>query len=114
MVGLDSFNTNNIIMEFTKEERHKIYTIALELFVNDRSIDVGMCYYLRKAVQIIHGISNSKLEQDTMLMFPEVLKHKPKNAGVYWFKLDVDPNSKSNVKRLKILKAVINKTKPNL
>jgi hypothetical protein len=104
----------------TKEQKFKIYTLALELYRNN--LNGGMCLYITKAqmrlrMRIRTPYSDLKPKfplkevEDFELNFPEIFAYKPKRRSVYEFWWDTYTEYGQR-KRIKILKAAIEATKP--
>jgi hypothetical protein len=107
----------------TKEQKFKIYTLALELYRS--SMGSGMCYYISRAQKqlsmfVPNSLTNIKfsmkaIEEDKFnnleLNFPEIFKYKPKLKFVYqyWWNCYTEYGQR---KRIKILKEAIEACKP--
>lgn len=89
-------------MKLTKAQRHELYKAVLK--ENDLSdgICIDLAHFVRQSGYpnfYIDGISST---------FPELMKHKPIDAQVYWFPDTV--NGKKQ--RIEVLKQCIRETSP--
>lgn len=91
-------------MILTKEERNNIYTYALEAYIEERK-KCGLCWCIYTAIMRL-GFDLRVDPYSRMEEYPEIIKHKPLDAGEYWF-----PKEDKEI-RIKILKEAIELTKP--
>ena len=104
-------------INFTIEQRNTIYVKALELY-SDRSIQwaLGLCWAVSKAAQyvcstpahIAYDLSECNGINGMKVHFPEVYKHRPKEAQTDWF----SHSTKGINKRIAILNQAIKETNP--
>ena len=99
------------LQRFTKAERHKIYSYALERMNATCSNviieeELGICYFLNIATNDI-----MYKKKFSVKLFYEVYKYKPKTRddNHFWWRLHTIDDVR---KRKKILREVIEKTKP--
>jgi len=95
-------------MELTKEQRHEIYKLALELHLEDKKRNVflnGLCSRINIARMLL-GIKSGP--GTFTAHYPEFFSHRPKVKKIlYWWPCDPDdPN------RERVLRDCIEKTKP--
>jgi hypothetical protein len=89
-------------MTTTKHERHKIYKLMLEKYVEDDSYLVGFCTLLNN----IYFKYYNPYKMFGLSDLPELYVQKPVNATLYWFPI------KDRESRITILKKCIELTKP--
>jgi hypothetical protein len=110
----------------TKEQKFKIYTLALELYSKHPDV-LGMCWAIASAQRKLEYLpinkdNPSKIrfllesvihepENNMEANFPEIYQYKPKSKWVSEFWWDV-PSEYGRHKRIKILKAAIEACKP--
>ncbi len=114
-----------MIVELTKEFRHKVYKKALEIYI-EHSNTYGMCYAINNAMFVCCGIEYAPLRDDdyyTTLIenykdvspyhfinqWPEIFNRKPEVPwdGAYWFSFSTEGINK----RKAILRAAIKETR---
>jgi len=124
---------NNVIVErLSKEQRHQVYTKALDIFYNNtkwlyENCNYSLCWCLLfciteeehdsfkdvKEHPLFEDIYYDGISMDKAIgiLLPEFIAQKPKDAGTgdsFWFYGYADDNRKS---RIKILKQCIELTK---
>jgi hypothetical protein len=114
------------IKKLTKEQRHDIYVIALEI-MKDLYTNWGLCgciyaaahkyffnqilYGQGEMLQVFYDVQDIELLQispyDEMKKYPEIIKHKPVEYDLYWF-----PKTEEGKQiRISILEQAIKETK---
>ena len=92
----------------TNKKKIEIYEYVIHKLtedINQGKYLFGMCFYL-------YSYITKKCEYEYHeFLFPEVIKHKPKNLTTfYWF----DLNKEGNLKRIEILKDAIKEVKQKI
>ena len=72
---------------FTKEESHRIYVRAKEIYVKNVPNSVGMCYCLDKAIYSIFNVEPYYI--DPIKVLPDFAKLEPDTHGMYWWNPNV-------------------------
>jgi hypothetical protein len=95
-----------------KRLRHKLYVLALEIYLHDEdALIAGICYCLAVANRILGNVVRPDDIYDHIEIFPEINKYKPKTRSDYWNNTNYWWNTKDREVRIRVLVEAIELSK---